>query len=53
MRPFAKAASLIAALTLPFAAANAALAVGARAPTFSTKASVAGKDFDFNLQKSL
>lgn len=53
MRPFAKAASLIAALTLPLAAANAALAVGARAPTFSTKAAVAGKDFDFNLQKSL
>lgn len=57
MRPLAKAVSLIAApliaAALPLAAANAALAVGAKAPTFDTKASVAGKDFDFNLQKAL
>ncbi len=47
------AAPALAAIALPLGAANAALAVGAKAPAFDTKASVAGKDFDFNLQKSL
>jgi thioredoxin-dependent peroxiredoxin len=53
MRRLAKAATLIAALALPLVAAHAALEVGARAPSFDTKASIAGKDFDFNLQKAL
>jgi len=53
MRLFAKAAGLIAALALPLGAAQAALAVGTKAPVFDTRASIAGKDFDFNLQKAL
>jgi len=53
MRRLAQAASLIAALALPFGAAHAALAVGAKAPTFDTRASLAGKDFDFNLTSAL
>lgn len=52
MRALSKALSLIAALALP-AAAPAALAVGAKAPPFDTRAAVAGKDFDFNLAKAL
>lgn len=53
MRRLAKAASLIAALALPLAAAHAALSVGARAPTFDTRAALAGKEFDFNLASAL
>ncbi len=53
MRSFAKALSLIAALALPVAAGNAALTVGAKAPMFDTRASLGGKDFDFNLAKAL
>ncbi|MBD3760841.1 peroxiredoxin [Rhizorhabdus sp.] len=52
MRPLAKALSLIAALALP-AAAQAALAVGAKAPAFQTRASLGGKDFDFALAQAL
>ncbi len=52
MRPLAKALSLIAALALP-AAAPAALAVGAKAPAFQTRASLGGKDFDFALAQAL
>lgn len=53
MRPLAKAASLVAALVLPFGAAHAALAVGAKAPAFDTQAALAGKPFEFNLTKTL
>jgi peroxiredoxin len=53
MRRLAKAASLIAALALPLGAAHAALAVGARAPAFDTRAALAGKQFDFNLARAL
>ncbi|TAK08777.1 MAG: peroxiredoxin [Rhizorhabdus sp.] len=52
MRPLAKVLSLIAALALP-AAAQAALAVGAKAPAFQTRASLGGKDFDFALAQAL
>lgn len=52
MRPLAKALSLIAAFALP-AAAPAALAVGAKAPAFQTRASLGGKDFDFALAQAL
>ncbi|MCZ4343409.1 peroxiredoxin [Sphingomonadaceae bacterium G21617-S1] len=52
MRPLVKALSLIAALALP-AAAQAALAVGAKAPAFQTRASLGGKDFDFALAQAL
>lgn len=52
MRPLAKVLSLIAALALP-AAAPAALAVGAKAPAFQTRASLGGKDFDFALAQAL
>jgi len=44
--------SLLAAFALP-AAASAALKVGAKAPAFDTRASLAGKDFDFSLAKAL
>ena len=53
MRRLMKAASLIAALALPLGAAHAALAVGAKAPTFDTQAALAGKAFDFNLAQAL
>lgn len=53
MRLLSKAAGLIAALFLPFAAAQAALEVGARAPGFTTQAALAGKPFDFNLAQAL
>jgi len=52
MRALTKALSLIAALALP-AAAPAALAVGAKAPAFQTRASLGGKDFDFTLAQAL
>jgi peroxiredoxin len=41
------------ALALSFASANAALAVGDRAPTFEAPASLAGKAFDFSLADAL
>ena len=53
MRPLLKAASLLVALASPLGAAQAALDVGAKAPAFDTRASLAGKDFDFNLAKAL
>lgn len=53
MRRLIKAASLIAALVLPLGGAWAALEVGAKAPSFDTRASLAGKDFDFNLAEAL
>ena len=57
MRRLAQAATLLAAAltmaALLLGAAHAALAVGAKAPAFDTQASIAGKDFDFNLQKAL
>lgn len=52
MRPMLKALSLMAAFALP-TALQAALDVGAKAPTFDTRASLAGKDFDFSLAKAL
>lgn len=52
MRALTKALSLIAAIALP-AAAPAALAVGAKAPAFQTRASLGGKDFDFTLAQAL
>lgn len=52
MRRLSHLLSLIAALALP-GAAQAALAVGAAAPGFDTRAAVAGKDFDFSLSKAL
>lgn len=52
MRPLFSLLPLIAALAVP-AVAHAALAVGSKAPAFDTRASIAGKDFDFNLQKAL
>jgi len=52
MRALTKALSLIAAIALP-AAAPAALAVGAKAPAFQTRASLGGKDFDFTLARAL
>ena len=53
MRPLLKAASLIAAVALPLGAASAALPVGAKAPSFDTRAALAGRDFDFNLARAL
>ena len=53
MRSIVKAATLCAALALPLGAADAALKVGDKAPTFDTRASLAGKDFDFNLATML
>ncbi len=46
--PLALAAALIAA-----GAAHASLPVGAAAPEFTAKGALAGKDFDFDLQKQL
>jgi peroxiredoxin Q/BCP len=53
MRRLITAASLIVALALPLGAAHAALAIGAKAPSFTTRASLGGKDFDFNLASAL
>jgi peroxiredoxin Q/BCP len=53
MRRLITAASLIVALALPLGAAHAALAIGAKAPSFITRASLGGKDFDFNLASAL
>lgn len=52
MRRLSRVLSLFAALALP-AAGQAALKVGAKAPAFDTRASLAGKDFDFSLAKAL
>jgi peroxiredoxin len=52
MRALSKALCLIAVLALP-AAGQAAIAVGAKAPAFQTRASLAGKDFDFTLARAL
>lgn len=52
MRRLLPALSLIAALALP-ATAHAALKAGDKAPMFDTRASLAGKDFDFSLAKAL
>jgi peroxiredoxin Q/BCP len=52
MRRLLSALSLITALAIP-AAAPAALKAGAKAPLFDTRASLAGKDFDFSLAKAL
>ena len=41
------------ALALPFASANAALAVGDRAPAFEAPASLAGKAFNYSLADTL
>ena len=46
-------ASALAALALCTAPAFAALSVGATAPTFSTQASLAGKEMPFDLAKAL
>lgn len=52
MRRLFPALSLIAALALP-ATAFAALKTGDKAPMFDTRASLAGKDFDFSLARAL
>lgn len=52
MRPMLKLISLFAVLALP-AGGQAALTKGAKAPLFDTRASLGGKDFDFNLAKAL
>jgi len=43
----------LAALTLPFAAAEAALAPGAKAPDFTTRGALAGKVFTLHLAEAL
>jgi len=53
MRAIMKATSLLAALWLPLSACSAALNIGAKAPSFDTRASLAGKDFDFSLAQAL
>ena len=53
MRALPKAISLFAILALPFGAAQAAIAIGTKAPAFETQASLAGKDFGFSLAKAL
>lgn len=53
MRPLLKTLSLLAMLALPLGAAQAAIAVGAKAPAFDTQASLAGKNFAFSLAKAL
>lgn len=54
MRLFSLAAATVVAATVTFAGpALAALAVGAKAPVFTTKASLAGKPFDFALAAAL
>src|ERR1700712_4349546 len=52
MKNLAAAASLLALLAVP-TLASAALKPGETAPSFSTKASLAGKEFDFNLDAAL
>lgn len=52
MRLLSKLTCLTALFALP-ATAQAALAVGAKAPMFETRASLAGKDFDFSLAQAL
>ena len=47
------AAALVAGLGLTASAANAALAVGDKAPDFTLKAALGGKEFDFSLDKAL
>lgn len=57
MRLPSKALGLIAAVAatvaLPAGSAFAALKAGAKAPAFQTRASLAGKDFDFSLAQAL
>jgi len=52
MLPFARIFAAAAILTAPITA-QAALNVGAKAPTFDTKAAIAGKDFSFSLASAL
>ena len=47
------AAAFAAMAFLTASQAHAALAVGDTAPEFKTKAALAGKDFDFDLNKAL